>query len=173
MKKLSFFIALFALLSTLFISCSKEDGASGNATYYIKGKKDGVAFNFTTNSMAKVTSTSGIYLFNLIASGTGMEGFNIGINIYNGGTLQTGTYLEDNAGTDYTLGGVYNPNSTTMVYAAGIQSSANPLVVNILTKTSTEVTGTFSGAFYRQSTTGTFYPDFITITEGEFKLKIQ
>lgn len=173
MKKLSFSIALLALLSTLFISCSKEDTASGNATYYIKGKKDGVAFNFTTNTMAKVTSTSGIYLLNLIAFGTGSEGFNIGINLYNGATVQTGTYLEDYSGVDYTLGGVYNPNSTTMVYAAGIQSSAKPLVVTILTKTSTEVTGTFSGAFYRQSTSGVFYSDFITITEGEFKLKIQ
>lgn len=175
MKKLSFSIVLFALLSALFFSCKKADtSTSATATYYIKGKKDGVAFNFTNNAWASVLLSSGSSVVSLSAgTATSMEGFNIGINFANASAFQSGTYREDNSGSDYMIGGVYNPNSTTYVYAAGIQTSTNPLVINIVTKTSTEVSGTFSGAFYKQNVSGGFFPDFITVTEGEFKLQVK
>jgi len=58
---------------------------------------------------------------------------------------------------------------------AGIQSpSVKPLVINILTKTNTEITGTFEGAFYKEDlASGTMYPDYILVTGGEFKLQIK
>jgi uncharacterized protein YxeA len=176
MKNLSLASALIIALSISLFSCKKENNKT--STTYIKGKKDGTAFNFTTNSMAKITdftSSGGFTSLNLLANGNALEGFNLGINFFNGTAIQTGSFSEDNAGSDYIVAGVYNPNSTTTVNAAGIQSpSAKPLVINILTKTSTEITGTFEGAFYRQDiTTGTSYSDYILISEGEFKLQIQ
>jgi hypothetical protein len=173
MKMLKIAPLLFILASTFFLSCDKNSNqSSGTATYYIKGKKDGTAFNFTTNTQAKVLTVGPVAMLNFIAGGTGSEGFNLGITSSTGAAINTGTYSEANAAV-YAVAGVYNPNSTTTVYSAGIHATVKPLVINILTKTTTEVTGTFSGAFYRQSTGGTFSGDFITITEGEFKLKLQ
>lgn len=167
-------IVVFVLLSIFFYSCSKDDVAvTADPAYFIKGKKDGVTFIFTANTLAMGINPNGGSLVSLLASGSGSEGFNIGLSLYDGTTLQTGTYSEDYTGTNYAIGGLYNPNSTTIVYSAGIQPSVKPLVINILSKTSTEVSGTFSGAFYKQSTSGTFYPDFIMITEGEFNLQIK
>ena len=177
MKKFSVII-LLVFTSISFISCQKEltdeinTNTPTNSGYYIKGKKDGVAFNFTTMTQATIMAVPPVTLFSLLAWGTGLEGFNLSINFMNG-TVVPGTYREDNTGTDYIIGGVYNPNSTDYVYAAGIQTSVKPLVITIGTKTATEVTGTFSGAFYKQSLSGTFFSEYITITEGEFKLPIK
>ena len=174
MKKLSFALAIMALSFSLF-SC-KKDTAKNAATYYIKGKKDGTAFSFSTNALAMITdNTGGSTSLNLIAGGTALEGFNLGINFFNSTTIQAGSFSEENTNSDYLVAGVYNPNSTTTVNAAGIQSpSIKPLLITILTKSSTEITGTFEGAFYREDiTTGTMYTDYVLITEGEFKLKLQ
>lgn len=190
--------SLFLLFALAFTSCQKElsvdsttGGGAGNnggggsgggsgSGYYIKGKKDGVAFNFTANSMAKITSLgagTGVTSLNLVAGvgGTSFEGFNIGINFSNGKTPEIGTYSEDDSSLDYTAAGVYNPNSADFVYGAGIVSpSAKPLVIKIVTKTSTEMTGTFEGAFYKLNlSSGSIGTEFVTFTEGEFKLKIQ
>ena len=178
MKKLPIALACIITISLTLFSCKKDSNKSATSDNYIKGKKDGVAFNFTTNAMAKITDfsgSSGIISLNLLANGTALEGFNLGINFANGTTVQTGTFTEDNSGSDYILAGVYNPNSSTIVYAAGIQSpSAKPLTINILTKTSTEITGTFEGAFYKEDvSSGTMYPDYTLVTEGEFKLQIK
>lgn len=178
MKRFTVVFVLLAFTSISIISCQKEfkdelnTTTPSNSGYYIKGKKDGVAFNFTTMAQVTIIDASPVTLVSMIAFKTPPEGFNLGINFMTG-TLQPGTYREDNTGTDYAVGGVYNPNSTDFVYAAGVQVSANPLVITILTKTATEVTGTFSGAFYKQSLSGTFFSEFITITEGEFKLPIK
>lgn len=189
--KISFrLLSVFVLFAIMFSSCQKElsfdttggSGGGGNtgggSGYYMRGKKDGAAFNFTANTMAKITDIGqGIVSLSLIAGagGSNMEGINIGINFANGKSPAVGTYSEDDSSLDYSILGVYNPNSTTIVYGAGVFSpSAKPLVVKILTKTSTEMTGTFEGAFYKtELATGTIGPDLINFTEGEFKLKIQ
>ncbi len=178
MKKIHFALALTIALSVTLFSCKKDSNQSSTSSNYIKGKKDGVAFNFTTNAMAKITdftSSGGFISLNLLANGTALEGFNLGVNFFNGTNVQTGSYTEDNSGSDYLTAGVYNPNSTTIVYGAGIQSpSAQPLVINIVTKTSSEITGTFEGAFYKEDvSSGTIYSDYILITDGEFKLQIK
>ena len=176
MRKLLVIILILSFISISFISCQKEitdtTVSPTSSGYYIKGKKDGVAFNFTNMAQVTIMAIPPVTLVSIMAFKTPPEGFNLAINLMTG-TLQPGTYREDNTGTDYSVGGVYNPNSTDYVYAAGVQTSANPLVITILTKTATEITGTFSGAFYKQSLSGTFYPDYITITEGEFRLKIK
>ena len=49
-----------------------------------------------------------------------------------------------------------------------------PLVVKITSKTGTEVTAAFEGAFYKEDTnSGDVYNQYITVTEGEFKLPIK
>jgi hypothetical protein len=195
--KISFrLFSVFVLFAFLFSSCQKElsfdttggsgggnnNGGGGNtgggSGYYIRGKKDGVAFNLSAVTMAKITDLGqGIISLSLVASagGTNMEGINIGINFANGKSPAVGTYSEDDSSLDYSILGVYNPNSTTVVYGAGVFSpSARPLVVKILSKTNTEMTGTFEGAFYKtELSSGTIGPEFILFTEGEFKLKIQ
>ena len=187
----------FTLFTAFFLafaitSCQKEitldDGTTGGtggtggtgSGYYIKFKKDGTQKTFTSYPMAKIISFQGAGLTSLaltagVNPSTTLEGINVGINFFNGTAPQTGTYSEDDASLDYGVAGVYNPNSTTIVYAAGIYTpSAKPLVVKILTKTATEMTGTFEGAFYKQDvSTATFYSEYYMLTEGEFKLKIQ
>lgn len=191
--KNSFTLSTLIFFAIAFSSCQKEitldDGTTGSGTgsgtgsssgYYIKFKKDGTQKTFTAYPMAKITdfSSAGFVSLALTASataGTTFEGINIGINFFNGTTPQTGTYSEDDPTLDNVVAGVYNPNSTTIVYAAGIQTpSVKPLVIKILSKTATEMTGTFDGAFYKQDvSTGTFYTEYYLLTEGEFKLKIQ
>jgi hypothetical protein len=178
MKKFPLILVILSFIY-IFSSCQKE--LTGDVTitptpssgFYIKGKKDGVAFNFIKDPQAIVTVVPPVTILNMLAYGAvGIEGLTLAINFTNG-TVQPGTYSETNAGVDYILLGLYNPNSTNFVYGAGIQPSVKPLVLTILTKTATEITGTFSGAFYKQDVQGTFFPDFITITEGEFKLPIK
>lgn len=180
MRKLPIILLTLSFICLSFISCQKE--LTGDVTtttpgtssgYYIKGKKDGVSFNFTKNPQAMITVVAPVTILNMLSYGnTGIEGLTLAINFTTTG-VQPGTYSETNAGVDYILLGLYNPNSTDFVYGAGIQVSVKPLVLTIATKTATEITGTFSGAFYKQSVSGTFFPDFITITEGEFKLPIK
>jgi hypothetical protein len=59
--------SLFLLLTSFsFTSCQKEysagdspkSGGNNNSTYYIKGKKDGVAFTYSANAMAMITDFS-------------------------------------------------------------------------------------------------------------------
>ncbi len=67
--------------------------------------------------------TSGVTSLALVAgTPNSLEGFNITINFFNSTPVKTGTYSEDYAGLDYLLGGVYNPNSTSIVYGAGLQA---------------------------------------------------
>lgn len=190
-KSLTLFNTILLLAFTI-TSCQKEitldvgnTGGTGNtggntSTYYIKFKKDGESKMFTVYPQAKVINFSGTGLISLALTananaGTTLEGINVGINFFNGTSPQTGTYSEESTSLDYAVAGVYNANSTTVVYAAGIQTpTVKPLVVKILSKTATEMTGTFEGAFYKQDvSTLTFYNEYYLLTEGEFKLKIQ
>ena len=188
-KSLTLFNTILLLAFTI-TSCQKEitldvgntggTGNTGGSAYYIKFKKDGEPKMFIVYAQAKVINFSGTGLISLALTasanaGTTLEGINVGINFFNGTSPQTGTYSEESTSLDYLVGGVYNPNSTTIVYAAGVQTpTVKPLVIKILSKTATEMTGTFEGAFYKQDvSTLTFYNEYYLLTEGEFKLKIQ
>lgn len=183
--------SLFLLLTAFFFtSCQKEysagdssrPGGNNKSTYYIKGKKDGVAFTYSANAMAMISDYSsaggGIALSlmaNAQASATNLEGMAISIAFSDGKSPAVGTYGENDPTLDYIVAGVYNPNSMTITWAAGLHSpSIKPLKINILTKTTTEITGTFEGAFYKQdASTGTLSDDHILFTECEFKLPVK
>jgi hypothetical protein len=97
------------------------------------------------------------------------------MNFSNGVSIAPGTYTEDDPGYDYTAAGVYNPNSTTIVWGAGLHyPSVKPLKITIATKTATEMSGTIEGAFYKQDvSTGQLYDDYTLFTECEFKLPVK
>ena len=191
MKTLSFLPLFFICLSFFFSSCQKEvrfpttntdttggGGIPGGSAYYIKAKKDGVQKTYTSLASANIIdfSSTGVLSLALFAGvPNNLEGLNLVINFFNGTTIKTGTYLEEYSGFDYLIGGVYNPNSTSIVYGAGLQSpSLKPLVITILTKTINEMTGKFEGAFYKQGPNGLISPaEYILFTEGEFKLPIK
>ena len=194
------FPALLMLIGFAFSACQKElsyevdpgntggsgSGGGGNggggssSGYYIKGKKDGTAFSYTNVPMAMITSISGATMVSLSANassnGSSLEGIALQINFFNGATLATTTYAENDTSTDHIIGGVYNPNSTTIVYGAGqAANSVKPLKIVVATKTSSEITGTFEGAFYKTDVVaGTLsQTEYITITEGDFKLPVK
>jgi len=130
--------------------------------------------------MAKIsdlTQYGGLVSLSLVANvgGTNFEGVSLGINFSNGVPISTGTYVEADSSFKYTVAGVYSSgNSMTITHGAGSRfPTAKPLSITILTKTATEMTGTFEGAFYRQDVSiPIIYDDYYLVTNGEFKLKI-
>ncbi|HSC37765.1 MAG TPA: hypothetical protein VLD19_07840 [Chitinophagaceae bacterium] len=193
--KLVFFLASCFLLA----SCQKElsyevdpgntggsgggsgsSGGNSNGTYYIKGKKDGTAFSFNNFAMAKVIDNSSLgggislLLVSLASSnGSSLEGLTFNLNFPTASSVPIGTFSETDNGPDHLIAGVYNPNSQTVVYNAGVfPNTVLPLKVTLLTKTSGELTGKFEGAFYKTDASG-MTSEHYTITEGEFKLPIQ
>lgn len=183
------------LLSSFFFSCSKETslegavsagtgggtgGGSGSSSpnYYIKAKMDGVLKTYSSNPMAMFSSMAGTNVVSLAAGagGTSLEGLAFSINFTTGTLMAGATYTETGTGLDYLLAGVYNPGSMSITYVAGLTAvSADPLKVTITSKTATEVTGTFQGAFYKQdlSNPTLVFTEFKRFTEGEFKLPVR
>jgi len=179
---------LFALTSILFISCQKDTsletnagggGGGGNTSYYIQAKVNGTVRTFNFNSMAKITDFgSGFKSLSLLGSATAnasnLEGINLTINFFAGSPV-AGTYSEDYSGTDYVTAGVYNPNSATIVYGAGITiSTVSPLSITISKIDNAEATGTFKGAFYKTDIAGgPASTEYLEFTEGSFRLPIR
>jgi hypothetical protein len=179
MKRIIYSTLCIALMFLTLTGCKK--GNDDRGSYYIKGKKDGTAFTYSEIPMVIVTnfgSGTGIglsFTANAQPNAANLEGLGFTINFSAGITPAVGTYTEDNPGMDYVAAGVYNPGSTTIVWGAGIHyPTAKPLKITILTMTSTEMTGTFEGAFYKQDVSvPAIYDDYMLFTEGEFKLPVQ
>jgi len=193
------FSALLMVFSIAFSACQKElsyevdpgntgggsgggggNNGGGNSSYYVKGKKDGTAFNYTVYPMATVISAGGSSQISINANAAlpnvSLESMGLALSFSNGATIATTTYTENDNSTDHIIAGVYNPNSMTMVWGAGIiPNSAKPLKITITAKSSTELSGTFEGAFYKEDLTlGTFsQTEYITVTEGEFKVPMK
>ena len=173
-------LALSLFLICLFLTSCKKNEVDDNNTSaaYIKGTINGISYNYSTNAAAKIndhSSTGEPNSVNIIAGDDNSpEGFNLSIIFFNGSLLQTGIYSEDARGVDYSVAGVYHTSVNDIVHVAGNQSpSVNPLVIKILTKTDTEITGTFQGAFYKEDiASGIFYPEYI-LANGSFKLPLQ
>ncbi len=130
--------------------------------------------------MAKIvdfTALGGFISLSLNANasaGISLEGIGLGINFFNGTTPIVGTYSETDVTLDHLVVGVHTENNPTFTYNAGIFTpSVKPLVVKILTKTATEMTGTFEGAFYKTLLPAGTIAGYSLLTNGEFKLKIQ
>jgi hypothetical protein len=104
-----------------FISCTKSDNEELN-TYYVKGKKDGVAFKYNANSGASIHSyfvggdsfTTVSFKATPYANAANLQGLNVTIHSFKGATPSTGMYTEENTNQHYNIWGIYNPNSTTI-----------------------------------------------------------
>jgi hypothetical protein len=170
-------LILTLAISFALISC-KKDNQNLSVDYFIKGNKDGVAFNFNKNAIAKAENFgpgSGEIGLNLKANATTPEGFDLALLFYNNTGITTGSFVDGNSSPDYTLVGTYRPdNSTTLYGSENYSPSIKTLVVHITSRTSTEVAGTFEGAFYKEDTmSGDVYNEYIIVTDGEFKLPIK
>ena len=159
---------------------SGSNGGGSSSGYYIKGKKDGTAFNFTTYPMATTINAAGNMMVSINANAampnTSLESIALSISFNNGTTLATGTYAENDGSMDHIVMGVYNPNSMTTAWAAGMNPTpAKPLKIVISAKSSSEISGTFEGSFYKEDLTGgsISQTDAITFTEGEFKVPVK
>jgi hypothetical protein len=187
MKLLSLLVLAFVLLS----SCQKEKsyetptgggpgGGGGNASYFLQAKVNGTVRTFNFNDAAVLNDVGGgsktLSIIGFASSNTSsLEGVQLAINFTSGGP-QVGTYKEDYAGTDYIAAGLYNPNSTTTAYGAGlVAASVSPLSITITKIDSVKIAGTFKGAFYKMDlTTGnTSTTEYLEFTEGQFNLPLQ
>jgi hypothetical protein len=187
--------SLLVISSFLLFSCQKElshetptnTGGSGSGTggggsnnsYYIRAKVNGTDRSFNYNDMAKVTDLGGgSKMISLIGSASSsannLEGINLTISFLSGSPV-AGTYSEDSQSLDYIVAGVYNPNSSTVVYAAGLSATmAIPLSVTISKIDNAVAEGTFKGAFYKTDiSSGGPGTEYLSFTEGTFRLPIQ
>ncbi|HEY4148320.1 MAG TPA: hypothetical protein VGM41_05310 [Chitinophagaceae bacterium] len=157
-------------------SGSGGSGSSGGSSYYIKGKRNDTTFSYATNAAATITTTSGVNSLAMIAMAPSpsIELLNLDISFFTTG-VTTGTYSEaDNLSLNVIVLGLYNGNSAGNTYASGgsLLTGAPPLTITILTKTSTEITGTFSGTLYAPDATG--LPSVpAAFTGGSFDLPIK
>ncbi len=150
-------------------------GSGGSSGYYIKGKRNDTTFSYTSNAAANITTTSGVTSLAMIATAPspGTELFNLDISFLTG-SVATGTYSEaNNLGFSVIVLGLYgNSQGSTFVSGGSIITGAPPLTITILTKTSTEITGTFSGTLYAPDATG--LPSVpAAFTGGSFDLPIK
>lgn len=179
MKKLIGAAALCLATLVLLSGCKKEGKNSDENSYYIKGKKDGAAFTYSAKAMAMISDFSGAGISLACMAGpqtdaSNFESLGVSINFFNGTSPAVGTYGEDDTSNDYAVAGVYNPNSMTIVWGAGLHyPSAKPLQIHITSKTDKVITGTFEGAFYKQdSSIPQVYDDYTLFTECEFRLPV-
>lgn len=169
------------VLLFLFIACKKEEsseagkGLIGNSGFYIRCKIDGTAKTFNIGAAAGKQDLGGsTFSYSIygkaVADATNLE--SIGFTIQISPALMAGTYTETNSTSGYYLAGVYNPNTThpEKIYA-GAMDATDPLQVTVKEITENLVSGTFKGKMYLNSTAAN--PAGVTITEGEFKVKIR
>jgi hypothetical protein len=172
MKKITTLALSLALLAT---AC-KKSGSSSSA-YYIKGNMNDTAMTFNVDAAAHMSTMAGFTTLAMIGSVSNPQNLQgISLNINNTPSnkkIVTGTYTESS--TDFVVGAVYNPGSSTVVYGAPVMPNPmHPLTITITSIDQNTVKGTFSGdLFYTNTTTGTFGSAKKTFTNGEFYLKIQ
>ena len=172
MKKL-----LIAAFAVVLISLSCKKSGSSSSTYYFKGSANDTAMTFNVNATAILDSTSGfteLALTGNVSSAANLQGLTLDINnTPSGKPIVAGTYTETNT-TDYVVGGVFNPGSSSVVYGAGeFATPTNPLTITITSIDKNSVKGTFSGDFYYTNvSTGYIGQPVKTFTNGQFYLKV-
>ena len=170
MKKTVWLLALAPLL--MFASCTKDSGSIKDNS--IKASIDDTARTFNFAATATYVSTASPYSLVLYA-GTGAssnEGVTLSIS-QTGIPITAGTYTQSGGAGVYVIGGVYNPGTTVTseIYGAGFNVGADPqFTITITSISATNVTGTFSGAFYDNSGFGSNKKVF---SNGQFNLAIQ
>lgn len=163
----------------LLISCQKELGFENipGSTYYIKFNVDGSPRQYTYGAAAFTeTDILGNKLSFIAFASSSVDNLeSILLNIYYDATApDVNTYTEIGSPDFFTLG-AYDPNSPATVYTAGIASpTVQPLTITIKTKTDTEISGTFDGAFYKtDKEDGEVHDEPVIISEGEFRLPLK
>jgi hypothetical protein len=180
---MKFLLLILAIITTLF-SCRKElsyeDVNGERSRYYLKCKIDGIEreFNFSTLALTHGYGPEDSVLAITGFSSTSLEGQeSLTLNIYYTDlTPFEGTYEEDYTGTEYSLlSGIYDADSTDIIYTAGYASTSDfPLQLIITERTETEISGTFEGAFYfTDIDDGEVHPQYLTFTNGIFRVKLK
>jgi hypothetical protein len=166
-----------ALLLLIFVaSCSKEKSTEEDVgQYFLKCKIGSVdkTFNFSA-AATKQDLGGGItgYSFfgKAVADPNNLEsiGFVIQLSI----PFNTGTYKLTDPTIDYSLAGIYNPNTTdaNKIYVSGYDE-ANPFQITFSEITATTISGTFKGKLFINNTDPNV--DSAIISNGQFKVKIQ
>jgi len=178
--KISFRWWPVCLLLLCITACSKDESTEGNGTgnngtFYIRCKIDGTSktFNISPNA-SKQDLGSGTTSYSIFGKAVNdpnnFESFGLSIQI--AGALAAGTYVETDSSGNYYLAAVYNPNSTeaTQIYTT-LADATNPFQITISEVTDSLMTGTFKGKMFLNTTDST--PPSVTVTEGEFKVRVQ
>ena len=163
------------LLLFLITSCGKEKSSQEDlGQYYLKCKIDGVDKTFNYSAAADQQDLGGGEISysvfgKAVATPDNLEslGFNIRISV----PFTKGTYKETDPTDDYSLGGIYNPNTTDpgMIYAGHQFNEADPFEVTFTEITSTTLSGTFKGKLFMYTTDPN--ADSVIISNGSFKVK--
>ena len=179
-------LLIFVLAAVTIVSCQKETsvetstntGGGGNSNgYFISAKVNGTARTFNSNDEALITDLGGgAKTFSLLgsASTTSVESINLTISFLKSAPT-TGTFSEASQTLDYITAGIYNPNSPTVVYTAGLAtSSVSPLTITITKIDNTVAEGTFEGAFYKTDVSGGGpTSEYLTFTDGSFRVPVK
>lgn len=172
MKRL---LTLAVSITLLSIACKKS--GSSSSTYYLKANVNDTAKTFNVYAAAHLDTMGGFTTLNIVGDVTSpqnLESINLAINnTPSNKPIVAGTYVETS--TDFVVGAVYNPGSSTVVYGAPVSPApTNPLTITITAIDKNTVKGTFGGdLYYTNITTGTYGSTKRTLTNGEFYLKIQ
>ena len=181
---------IFVLAAATILSCNKETsietptnsgggtGGGGNSNgYFISAKVNGADRTFNSNDQAVITDLGGgTKTLSLLGSvsATSVESINLTISFLKSAPT-TGTFSEAAQTQDYITAGIYNPNSPTVVYTAGLATaSVSPLTITITKIDNSVAEGTFKGAFYKTDVSGGGpTSEYLTFTEGSFRVPVK
>lgn len=167
-----------ALLLLIFVaSCGKEKSVQENpGQYFLKCKIGSVDKTFNFSAAAEKEDLGGGEISysvfgKTVADANNFESFGFVFKLSI--PLSTGTYKETDPTTDYSLGGIYNPNTTDAekIFRSWADE-ANPFQITFTEITATTVSGTFKGKLFINDTTDP-NSDSAIISNGQFKVKIQ
>lgn len=156
-------------------------GGGGTSTdFFLKCKIGGTAKTFNVGLTAtRQDAGGGITVYTIAgkanSNATDLESFIISINA--SAPLSAKTYKVDDPSTAYTMLGIYNPNSQTLLISSATgDTSSDPFQVTVTSVSTTEVAGTFKGIFFEEDATNPTpptNPPTRAISEGEFRVKFQ
>ena len=173
----------FVIIVFLFSSCSKS--GSDDGAYHVNCNIDGVASTFNAGDFAHIDAEPGTG--NRALTINGLTGINVTAgsigfvitNLPGGDSIAAGTYLDTStrfevlASYDINVADQDDFEAGTSTYQEAIRAGntiGNHFTVNITSRTSTTVKGSFSGDFYHN---GDAKGTKRSITSGDFYVKIQ
>jgi len=167
------FLIPLICIAALVVSCHKS--GSDNPSYYIRASVDGTAMSFSAKTLAGKFTNAGTTTLSI--TGAVSSSKNLGtiqlyiLNVPGGKPIVAGTYSETDR-TDFSMWGLYYPDSTNHVYQGGqLNNPANPFKITITSIDNTAVKGSFSGDYYFNTGTTIPGPEKKTFTNGEFYVK--